>query len=98
MTWVLKKQPVPTVNLNKGVYARAVIEGPISVGDMCGCGEDTCELLNDPTHMIVVRCSVEGSEDVFDEEFFLEDFNAAYRMKNEIQLSVGPMLIGEVAE
>ena len=82
----------------KGVYAWAVIEGPISVSDMCECGKDDCELLNDPTHMIVVRCSVEGSADMFDEEFFLDDFNAAYKMKNEIQLSAGPMLIGETYE
>jgi len=82
----------------KGVYAWAVIEGPISASDMCGCGEDDCEFINDPTHMIVVRCSVEGSGDMFDEEFFLDDFNAAYSLKSEIQLSAGPMLIGEVVE
>ena len=95
MTWVSQKQSVPTANLNKGIYAWAVIEGPISASDMCGCGEEDCEFLNDPTHMIVVRCSVEGSGEMFDEEFFLDDFNAAYSLKNEIQLSTGPMLIGE---
>jgi len=95
MTWVGIKDTTTTA---KGIYAWAVIEGPISASDMCGCGENTCEFLDDPTHMIVVRCSVEGSGEMFDEEFFLDDFNAAYKMKNEIQLSAGPMLIGEVVE
>ena len=95
MTWVGIKDTTTTA---KGIYAWAVIEGPISASDMCGCGENTCEFLDDPTHMIVVRCSVEGSGDMFDEEFFLDDFNAAYSLKNEIQLSAGPMLIGEVLE
>ena len=92
MTWVGIKGATTTI---KGIYAWAVIEGPISASDMCGCGEEDCEFLNDPTHMIVVRCSVEGSGEMFDEEFFLDDFNAAYSLKNEIQLSTGPMLIGE---
>ena len=92
MTWVGLKDTTTTA---KGIYAWAVIEGPISASDMCGCGEDDCEFLNDPTHMIVVRCSVEGSGEMFDEEFFLDDFNAAYSLKNEIQLSTGLMLIGE---
>jgi len=95
MTWVGIKDTTTTA---KGIYAWAVIEGPISASDMCGCGENTCEFLDDPTHMIVVRCSVEGSGDMFDEEFFLDDFNAAYSLKNEIQLSAGPMLIGEAYE
>jgi len=95
MTWVGIKDTTTTA---KGIYAWAVIEGPISASDMCGCGENTCEFLDDPTHMIVVRCSVEGSGEMFDEEFFLDDFNAAYSLKNEIQLSAGPMLIGEVVE
>ena len=95
MTWVGIKDTTTTA---KGVYAWAVIEGPISASDMCGCGENTCEFLDDPTHMIVVRCSVEGSGEMFDEEFFLDDFNAAYSLKNEIQLSAGPMLIGETYE
>jgi len=95
MTWVGIKDTMTTA---KGIYAWAVIEGPISASDMCGCGENTCEFLDDPTHMIVVRCSVEGSGDMFDEEFFLDDFNAAYSLKSEIQLSAGPMLIGEVVE
>jgi len=95
MTWVGIKDTTTTA---KGIYAWAVIEGPISASDMCGCGENTCEFLDDPTHMIVVRCSVEGSGEMFDEEFFLDDFNAAYSLKNEIQLSAGPMLIGEVLE
>ena len=95
MTWVGIKDTTTTA---KGIYAWAVIEGPISASDMCGCGEDDCEFLNDSTHMIVVRCSVEGSGDMFDEEFFLDDFNAAYSLKNEIQLSAGPMLIGEAYE
>jgi len=94
MTWVGIKDTTTA----KGIYAWAVIEGPISASDMCGCGENTCEFLDDPTHMIVVRCSVEGSGEMFDEEFFLDDFNAAYSLKNEIQLSAGPMLIGEVLE
>jgi len=95
MTWVGIKDTTTTA---KGIYAWAVIEGPISASDMCGCGENTCEFLDDPTHMIVVRCSVEGSGEMFDEEFFLDDFNAAYSLKNEIQLSAGPMLIGEAYE
>jgi len=95
MTWVGIKDTTTTA---KGIYAWAVIEGPISASDMCGCGENTCEFLDDPTHMIVVRCSVEGSGEMFDEEFFLDDFNEAYSLKNEIQLSAGPMLIGEVVE
>ena len=95
MTWVGIKDTTTTA---KGIYAWAVIEGPISASDMCGCGEDDCEFLNDPTHMIVVRCSVEGSGEMFDEEFFLDDFNAAYSLKNEIQLCAGPMLIGETYE
>ena len=95
MTWVGIKDTTTTA---KGIYAWAVIEGPISASDMCGCGEDDCEFLNDSTHMIVVRCSVDGSGDMFDEEFFLDDFNEAYSLKNEIQLSAGPMLIGEAYE
>jgi len=95
MTWVGIKVTTTTA---KGIYAWAVIEGPISASDMCGCGDDDCEFLDDPTHMIVVRCSVEGSGEMFDEEFFLDDFNAAYSLKNEIQLSAGPMLIGEAYE
>ena len=95
MTWVGIKDTTTTA---KGIYAWAVIEGPISASDTCGCGENTCEFLDDPTHMIVVRCSVEGSGEMFDEEFFLDDFNEAYSLKNEIQLSAGPMLIGEVVE
>jgi len=95
MTWVGIKDTTTTA---KGIYAWAVIEGPISASDMCGCGEDDCEFLDDPTHMIVVRCSVEGSGEMFDEEFFLDDFNAAYSLKSEIQLSAGPMLIGETYE
>ena len=95
MTWVGIKDTTTTA---KGIYAWAVIEGPISASDMCGCGEDDCEFITDPTHMIVVRCSVEGSGDMFDEEFFLDDFNEAYSLKNEMQLSAGPMLIGEAYE
>ena len=98
MTWVGNKGTMTSKSIPKSVYAWAVIEGPISAGDMCGCGEDDCEFINDPTHMIVVRCSVEGSAEMFDEEFFFESFNAAYSLMNEIQLSAGPMLIGETYE
>jgi hypothetical protein len=98
MTWATGKHSQREQVVSKGIYAWAVIEGPISASDMCGCGEDDCDFLDDPTHMIVVRCSVEGSWEMFDEEFFLDDFNAAYSLKNEIQLCAGPMLIGEVAE
>lgn len=101
MTWATGRdtQNMQTASTaTKGIYAWAVVEGPISVGDLCECGDDACELANDPAHMIVVRCSVEGSEEMFDEEFFLESFNAAYSLKNEIQLCAGPMLIGEVTE
>ena len=77
MTWVGIKDTTTA----KGIYAWAVIEGPISASDMCGCGENTCEFLDDPTRMIVVRCSVEGSGEMFDEEFFLDDFNEAYSLR-----------------
>ena len=101
MTWATGKDTQNTRTAStatRGVYAWAVIEGPVSAAEMCGCGEDTCVFINDPTHMIVVRCSVEGSKDVFDEEFFLESFNAAYNFKKDIQMSKEPMLIGETYE
>lgn len=101
MTWGIGKATQNTRTAStaiKGVYAWAVVEGPVSAAEMCGCGEDDCGFLNDPTHMIVVRCNVEGSEDMFDEEFFFESFNATYNFKRDIQVSKEPMLIGETYE
>ena len=96
MTWATGKDRQTTPKASEKLYAWVVIEGPISVADLCECGEPECELLDAPEHMLLVRCTVGDSPEMFDYEMYLDSFNSAYDFKKDIQNSVEPLVIGEV--
>lgn len=82
----------------KKVYAWAVTEGPISVSELCDCGDLDCEVGDSLQNILVLRCSVGLKGELFDHELTLNTFDNAYNLMREIMWSKKPILVGETYE
>lgn len=73
------------------IKVHKVLEGPIWMGDACGCGD--C-LLSD-THFLEVMATDDSCKDGewFDTSVWFDSFNDAYNMKKESDRAFEPIIV-----
>lgn len=73
------------------IKVHKVLEGPIWMGDACGCGD--C-LLSD-THFLEVMATDQSCEDGewFDTSMWFDSFNDAYNMKKASDRAFEPIIV-----